>query len=63
MSWHTPPFGPVYVIFMSGKQEITISTGEKKIFGVGDIVLFEDTEGSGHRTIALEAGRSVILKA
>ena len=60
--WHNPPLGAVYIIFISGKQEIDTSNGSKRIFGVGDILLCEDINGVGHKTKAIKAGVSAVIK-
>ena len=40
-----------FLICVSGSLEITASDGESRTFGVGDVVLMEDTHGSkGHTT-------------
>ena len=40
-----------FLICVSGELEITVSDGESRTFGVGDVVLMEDTHGSkGHTT-------------
>jgi hypothetical protein len=45
--WHTAPRRQ-YVINLSGEFEITVSSGETRRFGDGDIILLEDTTGRGH---------------
>jgi quercetin dioxygenase-like cupin family protein len=42
-----PEHGRQLVIGISGRVEVT-ATGETRIFGPGDILLVEDTEGFGH---------------
>ena len=42
--WHPPPHRQL-AFFLAGKDEIEGSDGEKRTFGSGDIVLFEDTTG------------------
>jgi len=37
-----------WVIVLRGRAEVTVSTGERREFGPGDVLLFEDTEGEGH---------------
>jgi len=37
-----------YIITLSGKVEITIGDGTKRIFGPGEIMLADDTTGRGH---------------
>jgi len=39
-----------YVVTLSGRAEIEVSSGEKRRFGRGDVLLAEDTTGKGHRT-------------
>ena len=47
--WHNAPQRQ-YVILLDGEIEIEVSTGEKRRFRGGDILLVEDTTGKGHRT-------------
>lgn len=39
-----------YVITIDGKAEIEVSSGEKRRFGKGDVLLAEDISGDGHKT-------------
>jgi len=39
-----------YVILLDGAVEIETSTGEKRVFNTGEILLMEDTTGKGHRS-------------
>ncbi|MFD1257844.1 hypothetical protein ACFQ3S_13635 [Mucilaginibacter terrae] len=39
-----------YVILLNGAVEIETSTGEKRVFNTGEILLMEDTTGKGHRS-------------
>jgi quercetin dioxygenase-like cupin family protein len=41
------------MIVTKGKVEV-IAGGERRLLGTGDVVLAEDTEGSGHSTTAIE---------
>ncbi len=47
---------PKVLALMSGKLEITVSTGEKRYFSRGDTFLLQDLKGKGHalRTIGIE---------
>lgn len=45
--WHTAP-REQYIVMLEGQVEITVSDGEVKTFGPGDIVLVSDTTGKGH---------------
>ena len=60
--WHTPFIASCAIIFLCGRQQIEISSGEKRIFSLGDLLYLEDTQGQGHRTYGLEAGTSLILE-
>ena len=39
-----------YVIWLDAEYELTASDGEKRVIGVGEVVLAEDTTGKGHIT-------------
>lgn len=39
-----------YVITLEGKAEIEVSSGDKRRFGKGDVLLAEDVSGQGHKT-------------
>lgn len=43
-----------YLVLTDGGIEIETSTGEKRSFNTGDVLLLEDTTGKGHRTRNLE---------
>lgn len=49
MDWHPAP-RPLFHFFLAGQCVVTVSDGETRTFGPGDIVLAEDTTGSGHIT-------------
>jgi len=46
-SWHRAP-PRQYVISLASGVEITVSDGETRNIGAGEIVLVEDTTGKGH---------------
>ena len=48
-SWHRAPRRQ-YVVSLAGGVEITVSDGETRNIGAGEIVLVEDTTGKGHIT-------------
>lgn len=52
-NWHTAPARQLMFI-IKGRAEFTVSNGERRIFGTGDVVLLEDTEGEGHCSKALD---------
>jgi quercetin dioxygenase-like cupin family protein len=41
-----------YFIVLSGEFRITVSDGETRSFGAGDVGLAEDTSGKGHVTVS-----------
>ena len=43
-----------YVVLLDGGVQIETSTGEKRLFQQGEILLIEDTTGKGHRSSNLE---------
>ncbi len=48
-----PEQGRRLIVGISGRVEITAS-GETRTFGAGDVLLVEDTEGSGHSSASAE---------
>jgi EutQ-like cupin domain len=50
--WHNTPRRQ-YVIILEGGVEITVSDGETRRFGGGDVVLLDDTSGKGHYSKAV----------
>ncbi|MDX2187345.1 MAG: hypothetical protein SFV32_10460 [Opitutaceae bacterium] len=61
-SWHPAPRRQ-WIILLDGAIEIQVGDGSTRRFGGGEILLVEDTSGSGHRTKQLNAGtrRSLFL--
>lgn len=55
-SWHNAPRRQ-YVIILEGQVDITVSDGETKRFGDGDVLLLEDTTGKGHYSKAVNEER------
>jgi hypothetical protein len=47
--WHPAPHRQ-YIVLLDGEIEIESGMGDKRRFRGGDILLVEDTWGSGHRT-------------
>ncbi len=47
--WHPAPCRQ-YVVLLDGEIEIEVSTGQRRRFSGGQILLMEDTTGKGHRT-------------
>ena len=55
-SWHCAPRRQ-FIILLDGELEIEVTSGEKRRFRGGDILLVEDTTGTGHRSRSVD-GRS-----
>ena len=51
-AWHTAPRRQ-YLIILEGEVDITVTDGEVRRFGDGDVVLLEDVTGSGHYSKAV----------
>jgi len=47
--WHPAPRRQ-FVLLLTGAMEVTVSDGETRTFGPGQVVLVEDTAGAGHQT-------------
>ena len=52
-TWHNTPRRQ-YVIMLEGGVDFTVSAGETRRFGTGDVVLLEDTIGRGHVSQAVD---------
>jgi hypothetical protein len=52
-----------FVIHMAGRVEIETGSGEKRQFGIGDILLADDTTGQGHISRGIEGPRRQIFVA
>jgi len=50
--WHPAPARQLLFI-IKGSAEFTVSSGEKRRYAGGDVLLLEDTEGEGHCSKAL----------
>ena len=59
-AWHTYE-DRRFVVFTRGRCEIEVSDGEIRVFGPGDLVFGEDTEGKGHLFRAVEGPRSTLF--
>lgn len=60
--WHNAPTRQ-FVLMLEGQVEIEVGSGEKRLFGDGDILLAEDTTGRGHisRAVDGQPRRSVFI--
>lgn len=50
--WHPAPARQLLFI-IKGSAEFTVSSGEKRSYGAGAVLLLDDTEGEGHCSKAL----------
>jgi len=52
-AWHVAPQRQ-FIVLLDGAIEIEVTDGARRTFRGGDILLMEDTTGSGHRTRNIE---------
>jgi|SRR5579863_8331574 len=52
-----------YIIYLDGEVEVTTSGGQTRLFKQGDILLANDTTGTGHITKTIKPGSSLIIRA
>lgn len=60
--WYGEPHpvqGRIFLIYLAGEMEATVSDGEVRRFGPGSVVLVEDTSGKGHASRVL--GKNDVL--
>jgi uncharacterized protein DUF861 len=55
-SWHNTPRRQ-FVIILNGGVDFTVSDGETRRFGGGDVVLLDDISGKGHYSKAVKGQR------
>ena len=53
LDWHTAPRRQ-YIINLDAGVEITVSDGETRVIGAGEVFLVEDTTGKGHMSKAVD---------
>jgi quercetin dioxygenase-like cupin family protein len=53
---------PQFIVHLSGNVEVETSTGEKRLFAPGSVLLAEDTTGRGHVTRNLGPGMRTYLQ-
>lgn len=60
--FHTAP-ARQYVVNLDGAVEITVGSGEKRIFEAGEVFICEDTTGQGHisRAVNGQVRRSLFV--
>jgi quercetin dioxygenase-like cupin family protein len=44
------------IVLLDGEIEVEVTSGEKRRFAGGEVVLVEDTTGTGHRTRTVSGG-------
>jgi quercetin dioxygenase-like cupin family protein len=59
-SWHPTP-RTQYAVTLAGELEITVTDGERRRFGPGDLVLLDDRTGRGHSTVVVGEGDVLVL--
>jgi hypothetical protein len=59
---HPSPQRQVFCV-LRGAIEVTVSDGERRRFSAGDVIVLDDTRGSGHSTRVVGAGDLVIFGA
>lgn len=60
VDWHTVA-RRMYYVTLQGEAEITVSDGETRRAGPGDVSLVEDLSGTGHRTQMGPEGRVCLV--
>ncbi|MDQ2650120.1 MAG: hypothetical protein M3Z03_11275 [Actinomycetota bacterium] len=60
--WHNAPQRQ-FIVLLDSEIEIEVTSGEKRRFTGGDILLVEDTTGTGHRTRTVDGNlrRSIFI--
>lgn len=60
--WHNAPRRQ-FVIQLEGELEVEVGDGTKRRFGVGDILLAEDTTGRGHlsRAVNNQSRKAIVV--
>lgn len=56
LEWHCAPRRQ-FIVLLDGEIEVEVTSGETRRFAGGDVVLVEDTTGTGHRTRTVGGGR------
>lgn len=60
--WHCAP-ARQFIVMLDGEIEVEVTSGEKRRFVGGDVMLVEDTTGTGHRSRVVngQSRRSLFL--
>jgi hypothetical protein len=59
--WHPSSARTLFVV-LSGEWEVTASDGESRRFGVGSVLLVDDTSGKGHRSRVISESLAVMVE-
>ena len=59
-SWHPTPRRQ-FAVTLAGEWEITVTDGERRRFGPGEMVLLDDRTGRGHNTVVIGENEVLIL--
>jgi quercetin dioxygenase-like cupin family protein len=51
----------VFLVILRGAAEVEVSTGKTFVIAAGDMALFEDTDGQGHRFGSADGGEVIGL--
>ena len=62
LDWHNAPRRQ-YIVNLDAAVEITVSDGEVRVIGAGEVILAEDVTGKGHlsRAVSGQARRSLFI--
>ena len=62
LDWHNAPQRQL-IVLLDGEIEVEVTSGERRRFAGGDVLLVEDTTGTGHRTRSIgdAVRRSIFL--
>ncbi len=51
----------MYITILEGELHVEVSSGEKRVFGKGEMLCLEDVSGKGHKSKTTEKGSQVSL--
>jgi hypothetical protein len=62
LDWHPAPRRQ-YIVNLDAGVEITVSDGETRVIGAGEVLLVEDVTGKGHlsKAVAGQVRRSIFI--
>lgn len=56
-----PAPAPQALAIMAGRLEVTVSAGEKRFFGRGDLFLLQDVSGKGHAVRTIGSDKASVM--